>query len=144
MQDRMELAARYRARAATVRKIAEMVLDSVEREQLLAIARDYEYLARDAETKALARGALDSFAALRAARAHQPKFLETKFDLAERRIQRGKLCIGPRRPEFPNCTEVQLVKESKSRLSCEFFQRPKQQPVLVKAGLPQIAGLGVS
>ena len=58
MQDRMELAARYRARAASVRKIAEMVLDSVEREQLLVIARDYEYLARDAETKALARGAL--------------------------------------------------------------------------------------
>jgi hypothetical protein len=42
MQDRMKLAARYRARAATVRKIAEMVLDDVEREQLLVIARDYE------------------------------------------------------------------------------------------------------
>jgi len=54
----MELAARYRARAATVRKIAEMLLDNVEREQLLVIARDYEYLARDMETKAVARGML--------------------------------------------------------------------------------------
>jgi hypothetical protein len=58
MQDRMELAARYRARATTVRKIAEMVLDGVERDQLLVIARDYEYLARDVEAKAIARGAL--------------------------------------------------------------------------------------
>jgi hypothetical protein len=64
MQDRMELAARYRDRAATVRKIAEMVLDNVEYEQLLVIARDYECLVRDVEAKAIARGALLSLVPL--------------------------------------------------------------------------------
>ena len=58
MQDRMEVAARYRARAATVRGIAEMILDEIKREQLLAIADSYERLARDVEEKAIARGAL--------------------------------------------------------------------------------------
>jgi hypothetical protein len=58
MQDRMELAARYRARAETVRKIAAGIIDAAQREQLLAIAKDYEYLARDAETKAIVRGSL--------------------------------------------------------------------------------------
>jgi hypothetical protein len=53
MQDRMELAARYRDRAETVRKIAEGVNDDVERKQLLVIAKDYEYLARDVEAKAI-------------------------------------------------------------------------------------------
>ena len=36
----------------------DYLLKPFEREQLLVIARDYEYLARDAETKALARRAL--------------------------------------------------------------------------------------
>jgi hypothetical protein len=54
----MELADRYRARAVTVRKIAEGILDGDERKQLLAIAKDYEYLSRDVETKAIARGSL--------------------------------------------------------------------------------------
>jgi hypothetical protein len=58
MQDRMELAARYRARAETVRKIADGIIDEAQRKRLLAIAKDYEYLSRDVETKALARGSL--------------------------------------------------------------------------------------
>jgi hypothetical protein len=57
MQDRVELAARYRARAAVVRRIAEE-LDCAEREQLLAIAVEYENLARDVDEKSLARGTL--------------------------------------------------------------------------------------
>jgi hypothetical protein len=57
MQDRVELAARYRARAAVVRRIAEGT-DGAEREQLLAIAVEYENLARDVEEKSLGRGTL--------------------------------------------------------------------------------------
>ncbi|HMI95780.1 MAG TPA: hypothetical protein VK479_04660 [Micropepsaceae bacterium] len=58
MQDRMELAARYRARAATVRRIAEGIYDRAEREQLMDIAAEYENLARDIEAKSIARGTL--------------------------------------------------------------------------------------
>jgi hypothetical protein len=58
MQDRMELAARYRARAATVRRIAEEIYDRAEREQLMDIAAEYENLARDIEAKSIARGML--------------------------------------------------------------------------------------
>jgi hypothetical protein len=58
MQDRMELAARYRVRATTVRKIAEGINNDAERNQLLLIAVQYENLARDVEDKAIARGTL--------------------------------------------------------------------------------------
>ena len=58
MQDRIELAARYRDRAETVRKIAGMVRDNVEHEQLVVIAKDYECLALDVEANATACEAL--------------------------------------------------------------------------------------
>jgi hypothetical protein len=58
MQDRTELAARYRERAAAVRKIAEGILDEKQLAQLLAVAVAYENLARDVDEKARARGQL--------------------------------------------------------------------------------------
>jgi len=58
MLDRMELADRYRARATTVRKITDGILDEAVRAQLLIIADQYENLARDMEARATARGSL--------------------------------------------------------------------------------------
>jgi hypothetical protein len=58
MQDRMERAVEYRARAATVRKIAEEINHNTARNQLHQIADEYEALARDMESKTLARGTL--------------------------------------------------------------------------------------
>jgi hypothetical protein len=52
----MELADRYRARATTVRKITDGILDEAVRAQLLIIADQYENLARDMEARATARG----------------------------------------------------------------------------------------
>ena len=58
MQDIVELASHYRFRAVEVRVIAEGIYDHLDRKKLEQIAEDYEELARQAEAKINAPGAL--------------------------------------------------------------------------------------